>query len=166
MIVLKKILVATDFGAASDAALNYGRELARTFGATLHVLHVVENVISRYGADFAIADFSDAQAQVEKVARQQLNGLLSDEDREMLHATPVLRVSSAADVAIVTYANEERVDLIVTGTHGRSRGAVAHFLLGSVAERVVREAPCPVLTVRSPEREFVLPDALVAVKKA
>ena len=62
--------------------------------------------------------------------------------------------------AITEYAKEAAVDLIVLGTHGR--GAVAHLLMGSVAERVVRTAPCPVLTVRHPEHEFVLPDALVA----
>jgi nucleotide-binding universal stress UspA family protein len=166
MVVLKKILVATDFGEASNSALNYGRELARTFNATLHVLHVAENVISRFGADFAAADFPALQRQVEDAARKTLNSLLSDEDRETLRATPVLRVSMAPDVTIVKYAAEERIDLIVTGTHGLGRGAVARLLLGSVAERVVRTAPCPVLTVRSPEREFVLPDALVAVKKA
>jgi hypothetical protein len=66
--------------------------------------------------------------------------------------------------AIVEYAEQERIDLIVTGTHGR--GAVAHLLMGSVAERVVRTAPCPVLTVRHPEHESVVPDALVAVAKA
>ena len=64
---------------------------------------------------------------------------------------------------IVEYAESESADLIVMGTHGR--GAVAHLLMGSVAERVVRIAPCPVLTVRHPEHEFVLPDALVAVEK-
>jgi nucleotide-binding universal stress UspA family protein len=62
--------------------------------------------------------------------------------------------SNAPATAIVEYANEEGVDLIVLGTHGR--GAVAHLLVGSVAERVVRTAPCPVLTVRHPEHEFVV----------
>jgi nucleotide-binding universal stress UspA family protein len=60
---------------------------------------------------------------------------------------------------IVNYDGEERIDLIVMGTHGRT--GVSHLLMGSVAERVVRTAPCPVLTVRNPEREFIAPDALV-----
>jgi nucleotide-binding universal stress UspA family protein len=67
-------------------------------------------------------------------------------------------------LTIVGYAKENDVDLIIMGTHGR--GAIAHLLMGSVAERVVRTAPCPVLTVRHPEHEFVLPDALAAVAKA
>ena len=62
------------------------------------------------------------------------------------------------------YATEHGIDLIVMGTHGRK--ALGHLLVGSVAERVVRAAPCPVLTVRHPEHEFLVPDALVAVAKA
>ena len=76
----------------------------------------------------------------------------------------MLITSNSPALAIVDYARQERINLIVTGTHGR--GAVAHLLMGSVAERVVRTAPCPVLTVRHPEQEFVVPDALVAVVKA
>ncbi|MGE3513217.1 MAG: universal stress protein, partial [Vicinamibacterales bacterium] len=71
-------------------------------------------------------------------------------------------VSPAA--AIVEYANEAHVDLIIIGTHGR--GGVAKLLMGSVAERVVRTANCPVLTVRHPEREFIAPDALIASSRA
>jgi nucleotide-binding universal stress UspA family protein len=66
-------------------------------------------------------------------------------------------------IPIADYAKQHAIDLIVMGTHGR--GAIAHVLLGNVAERLVRIAPCPVLTVRDPEHEFVLPDALVAVEK-
>ena len=72
--------------------------------------------------------------------------------------------STTPALTIVEYAELNHIDLIVTGTHGR--GAVAHLLMGSVAERIVRTAPCPVLTVRHPEREFVVPDALVAIARA
>jgi nucleotide-binding universal stress UspA family protein len=72
--------------------------------------------------------------------------------------------SDAPAVAIVDYAARGKIDLIVTGTHGR--GGVAHMVMGSVAERIVRTAPCPVLTVRHPEHEFVLPDARTAVAEA
>ena len=89
---------------------------------------------------------------------------MSDEDRTVLGATAVVRISTSPALAIVDYAREVRVDLIIMGTHGR--GAMAQLLMGSVAERVVRTAPCPVLTVRHPEHEFVLPDALVVVSKA
>ena len=66
--------------------------------------------------------------------------------------------------SLAAAAHASGVDLIVMGTHGRS--GVAHLLMGSVAERVVQTAPCPVLTVRHPEHEFILPDALFAVAKA
>ena len=164
MIRLKTVLVATDFGESSEAALTYGRDLARAFDATLHVLHIVQNVYAQFGTEAYVSVLPDLQRDVEDAARTRLEALLSEQDRTALHATPVVLTSGAPASAIVDYANEARVDLIIMGTHGR--GAVAHMLMGSVAERVVRTAPCPVLTVRHPEREFVLPDALVAVARA
>ena len=165
MILLKKILVATDFSEPSDAALAYGRELARTFDAQLAVVHVADNLMTRaYGGDgFVFAD-PELQHDVEAAAERHLNALLCDEDRALLGAEPVVLTSNTPAFAIVDYASRHDVDLIVMGTHGR--GAVAHLLMGSVAERVVRTAPCPVLTVRHPEHEFVLPDALATVAKA
>jgi nucleotide-binding universal stress UspA family protein len=165
MIALKNILVATDFSEPSDAALAYGRALARTFGATLHVANVVDNVPALvYGAEAYAVSMPELQQEMEASARKQLADLLVDNDRPPLPVRPVVLTSSAPAAAIVGYAKSERIDLIVAGTHGR--GGVAHLLMGSVAERVVRTAPCPVLTVRHPEHEFVIPDALVAVAKA
>ena len=164
MIRLKTVLVATDFGESSEAALTYGRDLARAFDATLHVLHIVQNVYTVWGTEAYISVLPDLQRDVEDAARVRLEALLSDEDRMALHATAVVRTSSAPAAAIVEYAHDAKIDLIIMGTHGR--GAVAHMLMGSVAERVVRTAPCPVLTVRHPEREFVLPDALVRLARA
>ena len=164
MILLKKILVATDFGEASDAALNYGRDLARTYGATLHVLHVAENVFARYAGDGATAFLPQMQSEIENTARKRMEGLVTDEDRAMLHAKEVVLTALGTAEAVVEYAKAHTVDIIVMGTHGRR--ALAHLLMGSVAERVVRTAPCPVLTVRHPEHEFIVPDALVAVARA
>ncbi len=165
MISLKRILVATDFGEAAEAALCYGRELARAFGARLDVAHVVENVLARgFGADGYVASYPDLQQDVEQAARRQLDSIVTAEDRETLQGCAVLLTSNSPAYAIARYARDEKVDLIVMGTHGR--GAFAKLLMGSVAERVVRTAPCPVLTVRHPEHEFLLPDALVAVAKS
>jgi nucleotide-binding universal stress UspA family protein len=164
MILLNRILVATDFGEASDAALNYGRDLARTYGATLHVVHVAENVFARYADDGSMAFLPQMQSDIENAARKRLEGLVTDEDRTMLHAKPVVLTALSTAEAIVEYAKTHNVDIIVMGTHGRR--ALAHLLMGSVAERVVRMAPCPVLTVRHPEHEFLAPDALVAVARA
>jgi nucleotide-binding universal stress UspA family protein len=165
MIALKRILVATDFGEAAGVALTYSRELARQFGASLEVVHVADNVMAGgSGADGFIVDLSDTQRNLESGALRQLDALVDEEARSMLKAKTILLTSNSPALAIVDYAKESQADLIVMGTHGR-RGA-AHLLMGSVAERVVRIAPCPVLTVRHPEREFVMPDALVALARA
>jgi len=165
MIALKNILVATDFGEAADTALAYGRDFARTFGATLHVLHVVDNVLMRLGgAEAFLGVYPDVQRDIDEAARRQLERRISDEDRTVLGAQAVTIMSNATAATIADYAADEKIDLIIMGTHGR--GAVAHLLLGSVAEKVVRMAPCPVLTVRLAEREFLRPDALQLVARA
>lgn len=160
MITLKNVLVATDFSTASETALAYGRDLARTFGATLHVIHVVDDVTARtaIAVEGYIVDLSEIQRDVEKSARQQLEGIIMDDDRREIGATAVLKTSTTPALAIVSYAKDAEIDLVVMGTHGRGR--MAHLLMGSVAERVLRIAPCPVLTVRHPEHEFLRPDAL------
>jgi nucleotide-binding universal stress UspA family protein len=149
MIVLKNVLVATDFEAASDAALIYGRALARTFGASLHLLHVAENQFLR--------PMPSDPAAVKAAQLRALEDRLTREDRANLQARAIIMVSDETAETIVAYARTEKIDLIVMGTHGRS--AVSQLLVGSVAELVVRHAPCPVLTVRQPEREFVVPNA-------
>ncbi len=160
MISVKHILVPTDFGEASDAALMYGRELASRFGATLHVVHVAENLyVQAFGADSYVAMTPKLQADLEESARAMLDDLLVDSDGSGPATVRALLTSSTPPHAIVEYARDHHIDLIVMGTHGR--GPLAHLLMGSVAEQVVRTAPCPVLTVRHPEHEFVLPDTLV-----
>lgn len=148
MINLRNVLVAVDFDEASNVALRYARSLARNFGARLHVLHVMENLFLRPMAN----DPRDIEAGITR----RLLDTLSEEDRTELHAIPVIRKSDAPAEEIVKYAQSEGIDLIVMGTHGRP--GMAHFLVGSVAEKVVRTAPCPVLTLRHPERDFVVAD--------
>jgi nucleotide-binding universal stress UspA family protein len=167
MIVLNNILVATDFSESSEAALAYGRALARQFGATLHVLHVVEDFAARFvGFPFPVGDLGRMQTAAESTARERLNAMLSGQDRQALQAKAVVIMSTSPSEAILDYARHTmpRIELVVMGTHGR--GAVGHLFMGSVAERVVRSAPCPVLTIRHPEREFIAPDALQAVARA
>jgi nucleotide-binding universal stress UspA family protein len=163
MIKLENILVATDFGQASETAMNYGRALARTFGARLHVLHVTQNALMFSGPEAVGVDFGAVQARLDEAATQQLNSVVGDDDRRELGALSLIRSGTSPAHEIVLYASSAKVDLIVIGTHGR--GAMAHLFMGSVAERVVRAAPCPVLTVRHPEHEFVFPDALQVVTR-
>jgi nucleotide-binding universal stress UspA family protein len=163
MLTIKQILVPTDFGEPADAAMTYGRELAGRFGARLHVLHVADDIaITPFGSE-SYATAANLQQELEEVARVRLNELVIDNDRSGPLSRAVVTTSSTPALAIVDYAKDNAIDLIVMGTHGR--GAIAHLLLGSVAERVCRLASCPVLTVRHPEREFVRPDTLVPVAR-
>jgi nucleotide-binding universal stress UspA family protein len=164
MIILKHVLVATDFSEPSAVALAYGRDLARQYGAALHVLFVEDDINTRYAMDSAPAFMPGLQHEIELAAQVRVAGLLTEEDRRQLHARASVRTSPSPAAAIVDYAKSLGIDLIVMGTHGR--GAIAQVFMGSVAERVVRMAPCPVLTVRHPEREFIAPDALVAATRA
>ena len=145
----------------ADSALDYGRALARNFGAHLYVLHVVENSLMWAGVDGVAGDFSLIQDELQDTAREKLAALVGPDNGQPPRTTTVVKAGTSAASVITEFAKEAKIDLIVMSTHGR--GFVGHLFIGSVAERVVRIAPCPVLTVRSPEQEFVLPDALQAV---
>jgi nucleotide-binding universal stress UspA family protein len=156
MIALKKILVPTDFGETCKIAVNYGRALADAFGASLCLLNVLEQPTvpggTPVGGYFSLAP--DYRQRMENDAKQNMEKLLTPDDRSKLHAQMFTKWGSPF-VEIIRFAKSEDIDLIVMGSHGM--GPVAHMLLGSVAEKVVRKAPCPVLTVRHPEHEFVMP---------
>ena len=159
MMTLKRILVATDFSEPSEVALVYGRELAQRFGATLHLLHVAQDVyLTAFGAENYVGVAPHLQQQVEEDARRHLSETLGKSGEGEPAIVPVVQTAASPAHAIVEYARTHDIDAIVMGTHGR--GALAHLVMGSVAERVVRLAPCPVLTVKHPEREFIRVDAL------
>lgn len=150
MIKLKKILVPIDFTKFSDKALRYAEELAGKFHAELHLVHAFETVpIMSEGGYFP----PDIVAQEEAAAKTTLD----QKEVNVPDDVQVIRELKPGHpfVEIVRYAKDNDIGLIVMGTHGR--GAIAHMLLGSVAEKVVRKAPCPVLTVRDEEHEFVMP---------
>ena len=135
------ILVPTDFSYTSDAALGYARMLAARFGASLHLLHVVDEPGSWSEVYAAIPDIRD---RLSADAGRRLEALAACMPTELKATSAV--ICGAPVPTIVRVAQSKGIDLIVMGTHGR-RG-MGHVLLGSVAERVVRLAPCPVLTVR------------------
>jgi nucleotide-binding universal stress UspA family protein len=165
MVTLNKILVATDFGEASAAALRYGRELATAFAATLHVLHVAEDLsVAGVGVNGYAGLPPEVLQDIERAARRHNEELLTDDDRRLLKAQAITITSNRFAAAIVDYARANAIDLIVVGTHGRR--ALSRMMLGSVAERVVRTAPCPVLTVHSLQHEFVTTGAGMTPEQA
>ena len=165
MIALKKILVPTDFGEAADVALTYARALAGNFGASIELLHVAEDASARmFAGEIYVAVPQNLQQDIENAARAELDKRLIDNDPNPLPVQRTVVASNAPAMTIVNYAKETGADLIVMGTHGR--GPMSHLFMGSVAERVVRLAACPVFVVHHPEHEFVVPDALMAAAKA
>src|SRR5262245_394194 len=117
MIALRNVLVATDFSPPSEVALAYGRALARSFGASLHLLHVLEN-------HFLRASFVD-DAEVDASHARWLEDRLTADDRTTLRARAIVEVADSPAAAIVEYAKSAAIDLIVMGTHGRT--AMSHL---------------------------------------
>lgn len=152
MIDLKRILLPTDFSENAKTAQNYAVDLAKKFGAELHLLHVSVDMLAMVpepGMNFLPP--GDYLRDMQNAAKAALEKVEPGDDlktvRDVRLGTPF--------VEIVRYAKDENIDLIVIGTHGRS--GLAHALMGSTAEKVVRKAPCPVLTVRPGAHQFVLP---------
>ncbi len=152
----RRILVATDFSEPSDAALGYARILAAPMGASLHLLHVLEDALvnESFGSEvYYLTDSPGSRTVRLKDARERLAHRITADDRARLRATTEVIFGSSART-IVEYAADNEFDLIVMGTHGRS--GMAHLLMGSVAERVVRTAPCPVLSTHQLREEALV----------
>jgi nucleotide-binding universal stress UspA family protein len=148
-VLVKSILVPIDFSETSDAALHYAVDMAQAFSARLYLLHVPGKTGEDFEANFPVGRF-------ETTARGRLANFMSQDEIERLRPEYALRIGTPVD-EIVRYADARDVDLIIMGTHGRS--GMAHLLMGSVAEQVVRTAPCPVLLVRRPRRAVIKTEA-------
>jgi nucleotide-binding universal stress UspA family protein len=132
------ILAPTDFSASAIQAVTAAFELAQTFGAKLSLLHVIE--VPAYAIEVALP-----LEALERDARRELALLLPEAEAAHMDMTRLVDVGVPYQ-KIVETATAEQVDLIVMATHGRT--GLSHLVLGSVAERMVRLAPCPVLTIR------------------
>jgi nucleotide-binding universal stress UspA family protein len=146
MLTLNRILCPTDFSLPSEAALDTAIELARRFGADLEIFHA-QDMPAYVFPDGVLPMSPEILASLERSSATELNRLAERARVAGLRVTTA-SVFGASYVEILRRAEETHADLIVMGTHGRT--GLAHVLLGSVAERVVRRAKCPVLTVRSP----------------
>jgi len=174
---LKRICVPTDFSEPAERALLYGVTLAETLSAQLHVLHVLQDVseivthpdFTRHG-DSARKYFNELERQagvpegedeqtihflrtLQEGAEKQFEEAPLGERMNALKTTKAIRYGNPVE-EIIKYAERHEIDLLVLGTHGRT--GLKRFWVGSVAERVVRGAPCPVLTVRDRELRDLL----------
>jgi len=147
--MFEKILVPVDFSEYKDEILEYATEIARRFDSSLHLLHVIPTMdyFTPYESFITPENVEAAQKAIEAEVKKQM-----EETAGQISGIAVTRAvrTGAAFVEITQYAESEGINLIVMGTHGR--GGIEHLLLGSVAGRVIRRAPCPVLTIR-PKRK-------------
>ena len=153
-IKIQRILLPTDFSELSGAAVKYACELAIRFDADLHLLHTLEihtDLTPDFGMGLALPAFiNESKVAAEKSLAAVLDPKWS-EGRNVVRAV----IEGSPRAVIVDYARDHHIDLIVLSTHGRS--GLAHVILGSVAESVVRTAPCPVLTIRPEGHQYVIP---------
>lgn len=152
MINLKRILVPTDFSDGARHALRYGCSFAREYEAELLLLHVVESVAAPYASDLFPVPMAEVFQELSAYARGELDKL-AEQARAKGLKVRALVVQGKPSHEIMRVAREETADMIVLGTHGK--GVLDQAIFGSTTERVVRKAPCPVLTVRPSEHEFV-----------
>jgi nucleotide-binding universal stress UspA family protein len=142
MLAIRSILVPTDFSEGSAAAYHFAVALARDHGARLFVVHVKPPPTIVYGSGVVPPEPEDADAQLEK-------RLHTWEKVDPRVPTEFRLIEGDAIPELLDLAEETNCDLIVLGTHGR--GGLKRLLMGSVAEQIVRRAPCPVLTVKMPD---------------
>ena len=156
MIRLEKVLVPTYFSEFSKPAMAYGCAVAARFNAELHLLHIVPDpaMLVPEAHAFSVEAMQAQTAALIEDAKTRLQDMPGDgwEDGK-----PVIREVRTGVVFMeaIDYVREHDIDLLVIGTHGRS--GLMHVLMGSVAEKIVRKAPCPVLTVKPEGHQFVMP---------
>jgi nucleotide-binding universal stress UspA family protein len=161
MIEIKRILIPVDFSDYSRHALQYAEALAEAFSAKLYLIHVREVPLSRV---FPPEPYPSVVITEEQKQNEQLLRKLVEEIRgKGIDAEPIYVVGQPY-AEIVKAAQELNIDLVTLATHGRK--GVSHVIFGSVAEKVVRLAPCPVLTIKHPEHEFIAGETTWASREA
>jgi nucleotide-binding universal stress UspA family protein len=151
MLPFKKILCPTDFSEPSYEALKAANELALHFSTELYLVHVISPApIAEASTDYSGTPDLSVLEEMETSAKNLLQRIVKRRVPKELHTHQIIVLGGAAD-EIIRIGEKEKVDLIVIATHGQT--GWRHLVFGSVAERVVRLAPCPVLTIRVPHEE-------------
>lgn len=148
---IKKILVPIDFSDYSKNSLKYSVNFAKSFNASLVLVYVVEPVI--YPPDFSMGQIAIPAAglEMDKRAKEEMDKLAEKEIPAEVKVQKIVKTGKPF-IEIIETATDEDIDLIIIATHGHT--GVEHILFGSTAEKVVRKAPCPVLTLREPVKGF------------
>lgn len=153
MIHIKNILCPIDYSICSEKALAYAIEFAEKYRAKLYLVHVL---------DIRIYDINEPDIYQVNMVDQETIGKLRErllrcvnEETKGRVAVEAVVVQGVPFVEIIKASKDYIIDLIVLGTHGRT--GLSHAIMGSVAEKVVRKAPCPVLTIKNPEHDFIMP---------
>ncbi|MEW6196006.1 MAG: universal stress protein [Bacteroidota bacterium] len=148
---IKKILVPIDFSDYSKNALKYAVQFSKNFNAKIYLIYVVEPII--YPADFSMGQVAIPSMDIDlhERAETELKNLAQNFISSQIEVETIIK-SGKPFVEINETAREKDVDLIIIATHGHT--GVEHILFGSTAEKVVRKAPCPVLTLREPIKGF------------
>ena len=151
--MFKKILCPVDFSQFTQEVVDYAVDLAKKYGAELHVMHVVPNMtyFTPYESFLTPENLVAVEKKIQDDVERDFAKLLKNTD---IPTKTAIR-TGVAFVEIIDYAKTESIDLIVMGTHGRS--GIEHILIGNVAEKVVRKSPCPVMTIRPKGKEFKMP---------
>lgn len=150
-LAIKKVLVPIDFSDYSKNALKYAVNFAKSFGADMTLIYVVEPII--YPPDFSMGQIAIPTISTEwdDRAREELDKLAKTEIPAEVKVKTLIKTGKPF-VEIIETAAEEDIDIIIIAAHGHS--AVEKILFGSTADKVVRKAPCPVLTIREPLKGF------------
>ncbi|MBP8625194.1 MAG: universal stress protein [Syntrophorhabdales bacterium] len=151
--MIKKILCPVDFSEFTDEILVYATEIAKRFDAELYLLHVIPSLsyFTPYESFMTPENLVVLERSIEREVEKDFEKITKKID---IPFKKVVR-TGVAFVEIIDYIKEESISLVVMGTHGRS--GIEHILIGSVAEKVVRKSPCPVLTIRPKGKTFAMP---------
>ncbi|GJQ24190.1 MAG: universal stress protein [Planctomycetia bacterium] len=153
MISIRNILCPIDYSVYSEMALKYAIEFAEKYQAKLYLMHVLDiRVYDINNPELYNINIVDEET-IEKL-RERLLRCVNEDTRGRI-SVEALIIQGVPFAEIIKVSKEYGIDLIVIGTHGRT--GLSHAIMGSVAEKIVRKAPCPVLTIRHPEHDFIMP---------